>query len=74
MNPRHAVALALVGWYLMVPPPRHNVRFPARRLRPLRRNPHKVRAGRARAMQLATGVDDSLLESVQTRSSAGDVR
>ena len=21
MNPRHAAALALVGWYLMVPPP-----------------------------------------------------
>ncbi len=26
MNPRHAAALALVGWYLMIPPIKNSVR------------------------------------------------
>ncbi len=28
MNPRHAAALALVGWYLMMPPPKSIVILP----------------------------------------------
>jgi hypothetical protein len=69
MNPRYAAALALLGWYLMVPPPGSQshvsilqradcelgdaasaaelgVALCARCRRTLRRNPHKVRAGR----------------------------
>ncbi len=34
MNPRHAAALALVGWYLMVPPGKVDVTSPPRKVVP----------------------------------------
>jgi hypothetical protein len=34
MSTRHVAALALVGWYLMTPPPRINEMFDERRPRP----------------------------------------